>query len=38
MNTKNSKTFKSFRLLLNFTDTIDVESSDKYIALSKLSI
>ena len=35
---KNSKTFDPHRLLLYFTDKINVKRSDKYVALSNLSI
>ena len=38
MNSKNSKTFESHRLLLNLTDKIDLKRKDQYIALSNLSI
>ena len=38
MNSKNSKTSDSHRLLLNLTDKIDLRKEDKYIALSNLSI
>ena len=37
MNSKNSKTSDSHRLLLNLTDKIDFKRKDKYIALSNLS-
>ena len=37
MNSKNSKTSDPDRLLLNFTDKIDLRKKDKYIALSNLS-
>ena len=39
MNSKNSKTFDSDRLLLNLTDKINLrKKKDKYIDLSNLSI
>ena len=38
MNYENSKTSDSHRLLLNFSDKINLKRSDKYIALSNLSI
>ena len=38
MNSKNSKTFDSDRLLLNLTDKINLRKKDKYIDLSNLSI
>ena len=34
MNSKNSKTSDSHRLLLNLTDNINLKISDKYVALS----
>ena len=34
MNSKNSKTSDPQRLLLNLSDKIDLERSDKYVALS----
>ena len=37
-NTRNSKTSDLHRLLLNFTDKIELRKKDKYTALSKLSI
>ena len=37
-NSKNSKTSDRHRLLLNLTDKINLTRSDKYIALSNLSI
>ena len=36
MNSKNSKTSDSRRLLLNITDKKDLRKKDKYIALSNL--
>ena len=38
MNSKNSKTFDSHRLLLNLSDKINLKRSDKYVALSNISI
>ena len=38
MNSKNSKMSDPHRLLLNFTDKINLKRSDKYVALSNLSI
>ena len=38
MNSGNSKTFDSHRLFLNLTDNIDLKRSNKYVALSNLSI
>ena len=38
MNSKNSKTSYPHRLLINFSDKINLERSDKYVALSNLSI
>ena len=38
MNSKNSKTSKAYRLLLNLTDKINIKRSDKYDALSNLVI
>ena len=38
MNSKNSKTSDSHRLLLNLADIINLERSDKYVALSNLSM
>ena len=38
MNSKNSETSDLHRLLLNLTDKINVKGSDKYVALSNLSI
>ena len=37
MDSKNSKTFDPYRLLLNLTDKINLKS-DKYVALSNLSM
>ena len=38
MNSKNSKKSDSQRLLLNLSDKTNLESIDKYVALSSLSI
>ena len=38
MNSKNSKISDPHRLLLNLTDKISLERSDKYVALSNHSI
>ena len=38
MNSKNSKTSDPYSLLLNLTDKINLKRSDKYVALSNLSI
>ena len=38
MNSENSKASDSHKLLLNLSDKIDLKSSDKYVALSNLSI
>ena len=38
MNSRNSKTSDPHRLLLNLEDKINLKRSDKYIALSNLSI
>ena len=38
MNSKNSKTSKPYVLVLNLTDKLDIRRSDKYVALSNLSI
>ena len=38
MNFENSKTSNFHRLLLNLTDKINLKRSDKYVALSNLSI
>ena len=38
MNSGNSKTSDPHRLLLNLPDKIDLRTSDKYVALSYLSI
>ena len=38
MDSENSKTSDPHTLLLNFTDKINLKRSDKYVALSNLSI
>ena len=38
MKSENSKTSDSDRLLVNITDKIKVKRSDKYVALSNISI
>ena len=38
MNSENTKTSDPHRLLLNLTDRINLKRSDKYVALSNLSI
>ena len=38
MNSENSKTSDSHRLLLNLSDKINLKGSDEYVALSNLSI
>ena len=38
MNSKNSKTSDLHRLLLDHADKINLKKSDKYVALSRLSI
>ena len=38
MNSENSKTSAPHRLLLNLSDKINLKRSDKYVALSNLSI
>ena len=38
MNSKNSKTSDLYRLLLSLSDKINLKRSDKYVALSNLSI
>ena len=37
-NSENSETSDRYRLLLNLSDKIDLKRSDKYVALSNLSI
>ena len=38
MNSENSETSERYRLLLTLSDKIDLKRSDKYVALSNLSI
>ena len=38
INSKNNKTSDPHRLLLNLSDKIDLKGSDKFVALSNLSI
>ena len=38
MNSENSKTSDPHRILLNLSDKINLKRSDKYVALSNLSI
>ena len=38
MNSENSKTSDHHRLLLNLSDKVNLKRSDKYVALSNLSI
>ena len=38
MNSENSKTYDPHRLLLNLSDEINLKRSDKYVALSNISI
>ena len=38
MNSENSKTFDLHRLLLNLLDKINLKGSNKYVALSNLSV
>ena len=38
VNSKNSETSDSHRLLLNLSDKINLKRSDKYVVLSNLSI
>ena len=38
MNSEDSETFDPQRLLLNLSDELDLKRSDKYVALSNLSI
>ena len=38
MNSKNSGTFRSHRLLMNLTDEINLKRIDKFVALSSLGI
>ena len=38
MNSENSKTSDTHRVLLNLSDKINLERSDKHVALSNLSV
>ena len=38
MNSENTKTSDSHRLIFNFTEKINLKRSDKYVAISNLSI
>ena len=38
MNSKNSETYDSHRLLLNLSDKVNLKRSDKHVALSHLCI
>ena len=38
MNSENNKTFNSHRLLLNLSVKIDLKKSDRFVALSNLSM
>ena len=38
MNSENNKTFNSHRLLLNLSDKTDLKKSDRFVALSNLSM
>ena len=38
MNSKNSKTYDPYKLLINLADKMNIKRSDKYVALSNLSI
>ena len=38
MNSGNRKTYDPYRLLLNLSDQVNLKRSDKYVALSNLSI
>ena len=38
MNSENSKTFDPHRLLLSLSDKVNLKGSDKYVALSSLSV
>ena len=38
MPSKNSKTLESYRPLLDLTDKIDLKRSDKYVAISNVSV
>ena len=38
MNSKNSKTYDPYKLLINLADKMNIKRSDKYVALSNLSM
>ena len=38
MNSKNSKTYDPYKLLINLADKMNIKRSDKYVALSNLSL
>ena len=38
MNSKNSKTHDPYKLLINLADKMNIKRSDKYVALSNLSM
>ena len=38
MHSQNSKTSNPYRLILNFTDKINVKRTNKYVALANLSM
>ena len=38
MNSKNSKTYDPYKLLINLADKMNIKISDKYVALSNLSM
>ena len=38
MNSKNSKTYDPQKLLINLADKMNIKRSDKYVALSNLSM
>ena len=38
MNSKNSKTYDPHKLLINLADKMNIKRSDKYVALSNLSM
>ena len=38
MNSKNSKTYDPYKLSINLADKMNIKRSDKYVALSNLSM
>ena len=38
MNSKNSKTYDPYKLLINLADKMNIKRSDKYVALSNFSM